>query len=277
MQKLYDKLTDIIDFELDKDEEIREEERCNQENLILNALFSINIIFTGFAMFCLSEKNIWGVLPFVISLVTSVIIIKHCKKRNFERINILINVECNFNKVLTVFLVRSRYKAYATDINHILLSDISNTLFYLGKFEEAKRTIDLIEKYCDTPMGNALRVFFYAMLARFNMDKEAVESCIKELDIIMSQINKPYITKSYAIALNYPLMIEVEERGDYAKALELLQEDENTSELERLSINYRLYKIAKVAGMEEEAAKHRAFVLEKGGDTFYKRELESVS
>ena len=29
--------------------------------------------------------------------------------------------------------------------------------------------------------------------------------------------------------------------------------------------------------MEEEAAKHRAFVLEKGGDTFYKRELESVS
>ncbi len=276
MSKLYNDLINIIDFELDKDEEIREEKQCKHENLIINALFWINIIFTAFAIFCLFEKYIWGVLPLVVSVMISVIIIKRCRRKYFERVNILINNECNFNKLLTLFLVRSRYKTYNTKRNYILLSDISNTLFYLGKFEDAKRTIDLIEKNCDTPEGNALRVIFYAMLARFNMDKEAVESCIKELEAIIPQINTLYITKSYAKVSKYPLMMEVEANGDYAKALELLQEDENTSELERLGINYRLYKIAKVAGMEE-ASKHRAFVLEKGGDTFYKRELESVS
>ena len=29
--------------------------------------------------------------------------------------------------------------------------------------------------------------------------------------------------------------------------------------------------------MEAEAAKHRAYVIEKGGDTFYKKELENVN
>ena len=74
----------------------------------------------------------------------------------------------------------------------------------------------------------------------------------------------------------YPLIMDAEEKGDYTKATELLQIDEKASELVKVNINYRLYKVAKVAGLEEEAAKHRAYVLEKGGDTFYKKELENV-
>jgi len=38
-----------------------------------------------------------------------------------------------------------------------------------------------------------------------------------------------------------------------------------------------LHKIAVAAGMEEEAAKHREYVVENGGDTFYKSELEAFN
>ena len=84
-----------------------------------------------------------------------------------------------------------------------------------------------------------------------------------------------YIINTYNVISKYPTIIEVEEKGDYTKALELFTENEKDTVLQKVNRNYRLYKIAKSAGLEEEASKHKGFVLENGGDTIYKRELEN--
>ena len=70
--------------------------------------------------------------------------------------------------------------------------------------------------------------------------------------------------------------MEIEENGDYAKALEVFEQNENDPLLQKVNLNYHLCKIAKKAGLDAEAAKHRAFVLKHGGDTFYKKELEAT-
>ena len=214
-----------------------------------------------------------GALTFPFWITLSVMIIRHYQVKHQKRINVLMNDKGNFNSLLTVYLVRAKYHTISKKTSYVLLWNISSSLFYLGKTDEGKKVIDLIKRFCDTPEGNAQRLFYYAMEARIRMDKEGVKQCIEELETIMPQIKKPYIIKTYDTILKYPLSIEVEEKGDYAKALELVKEDEKEGLFMKVSRNYRLYKVAKVAGMNQEAQGHRAFVIENGGDTMYSREL----
>lgn len=156
------------------------------------------------------------------------------------------------------------------------LACIGSALIYQGRFAEAKSVLDLIEKYCDSPEGRAYKIISYAVIALYEKDREAIKSYINEFGELLSQVNTPYMEESYNRMLNYPLILEVEENGDYTKALEFIVEKEKAPLLYNVSVHYRLYNVAMSAGMQEEALKHRAFVLENGGDTFYKKELELI-
>lgn len=277
MSKLYKDLTDIIDFEPDKDEEMRTEKYCKNLRRNGDIIVSAVIILGVAAIFCIYAEISWGFYGYIIFAIVSLVLFKRYQRKYNTRVNSLVNDECNINKALTAYMVMARYYVRKTKKSGILLSCIASTLFYQGKFAEAKKVLDLIRKYCDTPEGNAYRVSLYAMVASREKDKKAVEHYVKELEALMSQANSPYMTTSYSIISRYPLILEAEEKGDYAKALELLATNEKDSLLKKVNVNYRLYKVAMAAGMEEEASKHRAFVLENGGDTFYKRELEGVN
>ena len=85
-------------------------------------------------------------------------------------------------------MVMARYYVRKTPKVGALLSCIAGTLFYLGNFEEAKKVLDLICKYCDTPEGNAYRVSLYAMIKAQEKDKEAVAFYVKELETLMSRL-----------------------------------------------------------------------------------------
>ncbi len=271
MSKLYEDLLNIIDFQPDREEEAKTEKYLKILNRIWNLQITLPVMSLVLALFLYWFGGYIGCFLDAILLVVCISIYKRYRKRYKARLTNLIK-ECNFNKLLTAYMVMVRYARSRKDTQE-LLSAIGNTLFYLGEFEEAKKVMDLVEKYGDTPDGNAYRVSLYAAIARCQMDKDGVVYYTKELEKLLSQVKLPYITKAYENILRYPLLMEIEEKGDYAKALELLKEEEDEQLLNTLNRNYRLYKIAKAAGMEEEASKHRAFVLENGGDTFYKKEL----
>ena len=241
ISKLYKDLAEIIDYEIDQDEEAVCEKHIKNVKMASDIIISAVILLGIAAIFCIYAEIPWGFYGYFAFAIISLILFKRYQKNSGA-----------------------------------LLSCIGGALFYLGNFEAAKKVLDLIRKYYDTPEGNAYKVSLYAMIAAYEKDKEEVAYCIKELETLMTQANSPYMTTSYNIISKYPLIMDAEEKGDYTKATELLQIDEKASELVKVNINYRLYKVAKVAGLEEEAAKHRAYVLEKGGDTFYKKELENV-
>lgn len=266
----------MIDFKPDKDEEMRAEKYCKNLYRIADIIISAVILLGIAAIFCIYAEIQWGFYGYIAFAIVSLILFKCYQKKYGARVNRMINDECNINKALTAYMVMARYYTRKTRKSGVLLLNIVGTLCYLGRIEEAKKVLDLIRKYCDTPEGNAYRVSMSAMIASSEKDKEAVAFYVKELETLMSQANSPYMTTSYSVISKYPLIMEAEEKGDYTAATELLQIDEKASVLKKVNINYRLYKVAKVAGLEEEAEKHRAYVLEKGGDTFYKKELENV-
>lgn len=277
MSKLYKELAKIIDFEPDKDEEVRAERYCKSLRVIANILISAVIILGIATIFCIYAEISWAFYGYLIFAILSLILFKCYQRKYGARVNHLANDECNINKALTAYMVMARYYKRKTKRAGVLLLNISGVLCYLGKIEEAKKVLDLIRKYCDTPEGNAYRVSMYAMIASRDKDKEAVVQYVNELEEIISKAGSPYMITSYNIISKYPLIMEAEEKGDYIKALELLKiNEEKDSILKKVNVNYRLYKVAMVAGMEEEAAKHRAFVVENGGDTIYKKEFENI-
>lgn len=112
----------------------------------------------------------------------------------------------------------------------------------------------------------------------YEKDKETIESCIAEFETLVSQSIEQYVRDAHRMIARYPDILDAEENGDYLKMTELLKtEDAKEFTLKKLTTNYRLYKVAVVAGMEKEALEHRAYVLKNSGDTFYKKELESVN
>lgn len=274
MSKLYDDLLNIIDFRPDKEEEQVAEKYLRTSNSIFNYRNSLPVFIFLFVLSLYRFGDYIGCILILVLLIVFLILYGCHHKKYQTRISSLVN-KCMFSKALTPFMVMSRYTRRAKEAQAVLPA-IGNALFYLGRFEEAKNVARLMKKYCDTPTGNMHRISLCAAIARYEMDKSGVEQYTRELQMLIPQVNTPYITKLYEGILKYPLYMEVEESCDYARALEILREEPNESLLQKVSRSYRLCKIAMSAGLNDEAQKHRAFVLENGGDTFYRRELEGT-
>lgn len=276
MTELYRDLMDIIDFQPDEEEKQRAEKYCKSLRVICGILIPAIIITGVFAIYCIYAEIQWGFYAFIVFSVLSVTLFKLYQRKYAIRVNQLINNNCNVSKALTAYMVMAQYSRKVKQ-SGALLTCIASTLCYGGRFAECKKVLDLISKYCDTAEGRSYRVSLSAMVSLYEKDKEAVKCCVNELKTLMSQANTPYMTQAYKVISNYPLILEAEENGEYSNALELLKINNETEPmLKKVNVNYRLYKVAKVAGMEAEASKHRTFVLEHGGDTFYKKELENI-
>ena len=147
-----------------------------------------------------------------------------------------------------------------------------------GFYTKPRVDKELLEKYSDTSIAKSYRYSLLAMVALIEKDRDVINKCIEEMETLVSQSPEMYIREAYHVISKYPAMLDAEENGDYAKMSELLElDDAKTFTLKKVSANYRLYKVATVAGLEEEAAKHRGYVIENGGDTFYKKELEAAN
>jgi len=274
MGKLYDELSHIIEYRPDAEVEKQADKWCKTLYKVLDFNNVFPTMMLLFVLFLYWFGGIKGCVLFVVLITTFVICYKSYNGRNKAWTMNMMN-ECDFNKILTVNMTIARNARRSRDRKN-LLPGIGNTLFYLGRFEEAKKVADLYKKNENNSVSDWYRVTLCAIIAGYEMDREIVERCIKELEELMPRVEKTNKTQEYESIKSILPKMDAEEKGDYAKAKELMILSENATQLDKVRINYGLYKVAKVAGLDDEAAKHRDFVLENGGDTFYKRELESV-
>ncbi len=276
MNDLYKDIMEVVNFELDLDEQKKAHKYCKNLRMMAGILTTLIVLLGVFAIYCIHADVRWGFYAFLVFAVLCIVISKTYKRKYAQRVVRLIN-DCSVNKGLAAHVAMASYVRKG-EKGDTILSCIGSVLFYLGKMEECKKIADLLDKYCDTVIGNAYAISLRSMVALYEKDRETLGKCLNEFATIASQSSAQYITMAYDVIKRYPMILEAEENGDYANALELLKLDEKKEPvIKKVSANYRLYKVAKAAGMEAEASEHRSYVLQNGGDTFYKKELETAN
>ena len=274
MNELSKEVREIINFELEQTEEARAHKYCKKLRVIGVVLAVLVVVAGIFGIYCVYADIHWGFYAFLVFALISVALFKVYQTKNIMRLTQLTNDDCCVIKPLTAYVVMLQYSRRAKNYDTVLQC-IGSMLFYMGKFEECKAVAGLLEKYSDTSIAKSYRYSLLAMVALIEKDRDVINKCIEEMETLVSQSPEMYIREAYRVISKYPAMLDAEENGDYAKMSELLElDDAKTFTLKKVSANYRLYKVATVAGLEEEAAKHRGYVIENGGDTFYKKELE---
>jgi len=276
MKELCKEVREIIDFELDKAEEERTHKYC--KNLrITGVVLTVLIAAAGiFGIYCVYADIHWGFYAFLAFAFLSVVFFKTYQVKNISRLTRLTNDDCIVSKALTAYVVMLQYSRRAKNCDTVLQC-IGSMLFYMGRFEECKAVAGLLERYSDTNIGKSYRYSLLAMVALLEKDSDTILKCIEEIETLVSLSPELYVREAYRVISKYPEILKAEESGDYIKMAELLESDDaKTFTLKKVSANYRLYKVAAVAGMEAEASEHRAFVIQNGGDTFYKKELELI-
>lgn len=277
MNELSKEVREIINFELDQAEEARTHKYCKKLRVIGVVLAVLVVVAGIFGIYCIYADIHWGFYAFLVFALLSVVLFKVYQTKNIMRLTRLTNDDCCVIKPLTAYVVMLQYSRRAKNCDTVLQC-IGSMLFYIGKFEECKAVAGLLEKYSDTNIAKSYRYSLLAMVALLEKDKDTIKKCIEEMETLVSQSPELYIREAYRVISKYPAMLNAEENGDYAQMTELLKLDDAKSfTLKKVSANYRLYKVATVAGLEEEAAKHREYVIENGGDTFYKKELETAN
>lgn len=277
MNELGKEVREFINFELDQAEEARAHKYC--KNLrVTGVVLAVLVVAAGiFGIYCVYADIHWGFCAFLVFALLSVVLFKVYQAKNITRLTRLTNDDCCVIKPLTAYVVMLQYSRRAKNYDTVLQC-IGSMLFYMGKFEECKAVSGLLEKYSGTSIAKSYRYSLLAMVALVEKDRDVIDKCIEEMETLVSQSPEVYIREAYRVISKYPAMLDAEENGDYVKMSELLElDDAKTFTLKKVSANYRLYKVATVAGLEEEAAKHRGYVIENGGDTFYKKELEAAN
>lgn len=277
MNELSKEVREIINFELDQAEEARAHKYCKKLRVIGVVLALLVVVAGIFGIYCVYADIHWGFYAFLVFALLGVVLFKVYQAKNITRLTRLTNDDCCVIKPLTAYVVMLQYSRRAKNYDTVLQC-IGSMLFYMGKFEECKAVAGLLEKNSDTSIAKSYRYSLLAMVALIEKDRDVINKCIEEMETLVSQSPEMYIREAYRVISKYPAMLDAEENGDYAKMSELLElDDAKTFTLKKVSANYRLYKVATVAGLEEEAAKHRGYVNENGGDTFYKKELEAAN
>ncbi len=276
MNELCKEVREIINFGLDKAEEEKAHKYCKSLRIIGGVLTALIVVAGIFGIYCVYADIHWGFYAFLAFTLLSVVLFKVYQTKNIMRLTRLTNDDCCVIKPLTVYVVMLQYARRVKKCDAVLQC-IGSMLFYMGKFEECKAVAGLLEKYSDTNIGKSYRFSLLAMVALLEKDKETIVKCIEGMETLVSQSPEQYVREACRIISKYPEILEAEENGDYTKMTELLElDDTKTFTLKKVSANYRLYKAAVAAGMEAEASEHRSYVLQNGGDTFYKKELEAA-
>lgn len=275
MTELYKEVEEIAMFEVDREEELRTEKFCD----FLKAtrwiyLFSIVLTVTVTVWWTFSQQNLifaLFIIAMIFCLVGISLYIKHFMKQLFD----LQFHACNMKKALTVYLVMLRHTK-KTEKSDAGLYGIGSGLLCMGEFEKALEIAKLIEKHCDTATAKVYALIIRSSVAFNRKEKENLESCITLLAQMASQNQTPFVTDSYSNVSKSMEILKLEESLDYAGALQLFSQEEYNREMfSKVSASYCLYRIAKGAGMEQEAAQHKEFVIVNGGDSFYRKRIEN--
>ena len=150
---------------------------------------------------------------------------------------------------------------------------------FAGRTEEAKALLELFPKYCPDCKGRMFFAVLAMSIAYKERDLEGLRMHAQTVEQLLAQFKPKAQLKVLAQeSLKNVKKLELELGGRYEALQDLLSKERPpVGNLQLVKRNYNLYKIAMGLGKTEEAIKYKTVVMEKGGTTFYKKELSDGS
>lgn len=275
MTKLYKDMTTSIYFEIDPEIEKQVKGYCLKYRII-NVVILLSDILAGIlAIYGVHKKEYAWFLAFI-PVFALIFYNRNLKYKEYNRINILSNEGCQVQKALSghITLLGQTKRMKKTESN---VYSVGILLCYLGRLEDCKKVIALLEQYFDTVVGRVYELILLMNVAYYEKNEEIMESYLKELELLLQDKKLLQMRGAFQMVSKYPDLLAAEKAGDYQCVEELQNLSPATdARMKQVVGNYRLYKTARNAGMNKAAEQHCEFVLKYGGDTFYKKELETV-
>lgn len=155
------------------------------------------------------------------------------------------------------------------------LYTVGNTLMFAGRTEEAKALLELFSKYCPDNWGRMYFTILAMSIAYKEQNLELMTMHAQTMEQLLVKFKPKAELKVFAQeSLKNVKKLELELDGRFEELQDLLSKERPpVGNLQLVKRNYGLYKIAMGLGKTEEASEYKAVVLEKGGTTFYKKEL----
>lgn len=242
--------------------------------VVLSAIVSVTTIWAIYGIF---QEHPLRFLGYPLFLILFIVCMRY-KAKQLMKIRDSINEECNPEKGLSYYMsLASKVKKQKKNLWENSLYCIGLSLFYAGRFEDCKKILPFFDKYCKGPKGGLRYTLLCMILAYQQKDVNALTAHAKALEELLKTHKEISMQIPCEKALKYPALLDLKERGEYEAVHGLLSSYSTAQKvpvMTKVINNYCLYHTAKAAGMEKEAAEHKAFVLEYGGTTFYKKELE---
>ncbi len=155
------------------------------------------------------------------------------------------------------------------------LYTVGNTLMFAGRTEDAKALLELFSKYCPNNKGRMYFTMLAMSIAYKEQNMELLTMHTQTMEQLLGQFKANGELKVFAQeAIKHSKKLELEFGGQYEELQDFISKERPpVGNLQLVKRNYHLYKIAMGLGKIEEASEYKELVLEKGGTTFYKKEL----
>lgn len=235
------------------------------------------------------ELDIIGIMNIVLTVMRLMCII--CliyilnKRIFFRKIKKILLVDCDPVRMLSCLTAllshsnRTKESSWGLHFYNICVS-----LYYAGRFEDARKILTLFPKYCPDDDNRFKYALLSARLSYYEKDEAALYMHCQYLSERIERIKKKDLDLFYPIyqeAMQYPILLAMEKDGAWQQAYDMLRQTNTaykpsaSSMLSQVKNNYLLYRMAKGMGDEQCATYHRDFVLQNGGSLWYKREIEN--
>lgn len=283
MMRQYEEMISLVDID------IREEDKkaCKQYICIMNGikviyfilliilLFLIFMNFTGNSLLMEKYEQFNSVI--MLLLVFNFFLYYCNKKRFIKKTREILQEQCDPEHMISwcgaLTAYAKREKGWGEHYYNV-----GCALYYVGRIEDAKKIVLLMDKYLMTERDLFLRRLLSAHIDYFEKNQEELQ---RDCEILTSLSKKITLNKMMTFFLNASLsqfrFLNLEQQGRYDELYAAYQVSYSyyNSMLVEVMKNYYMYQAARHTGKNELAESHRQFVLKNGGTLWYKAALEN--
>ena len=208
-----------------------------------------------------------------------VFLILYCiNKRNYlSNLQRILRTECHPEHLLSWYGVLASYYKREKGWGEIFYN-IGCALYYMGRIEDAKKIIFLLDKHCKYNTGYLFR---YLLSSHINLYEKKQDALKRDCNSLKQVSRRILLGKSAQGLVNSRFLesaiLDQELEGNYEKVYGMCEaaKSYNNSMLFQVKKNYYMYQAAMKMGNTELAKIHRDFVLKHGETLWYKTDLEN--
>ncbi len=155
--------------------------------------------------------------------------------------------------------------------------NISNTLYYEGRFDDAKAVVSLMESYACSNLDNIMIEIMKCKFAFHDKDIHLLKLHSAKIELLKKDISVRQFLKLFKSAsMHQPILLELERNGEYQELYEHYKnvKPHPLTRFSKVQLNYYLFCAAASMGDIETAKAHQDFVLTYGGTLWYKKAIE---